>query len=328
MSRNNYNDLPLKQILKKNYNGDFGIELELEYPLNKEIPVNTISQGLIYWKMIPEGSLRNGTEFVIRKEIKHNEETFSNAIHEIKNVLRNYDFTESIRTSTHIHINVLDLTPKQIVNVILNWYLFENLFVFNNGKERRGNLHCLRFSDANGIYYNIKEAIKNASSNFPVTSSFTDQSSIKYSALNLGNLNYLGTLEFRYLKGYSDYTSNDLELNCSCLYKFVHYFKDKNPLEMIKEIESKRIKTLLNKFLTKEEVKFIRRDLEYYEMLNMLTTNISEIESLCKYLNKAQKWINNPTKTYLDGPYKPNFNEDDYSFDEHELLSFEVQDDQ
>lgn len=171
------------------YEGDVGIELELE-GLFPHVPGSRST-----WAMHNENSLRGGVEFVLRKPTAIAD--LPRALIQLNEYLTTEGtvYKRSIRTSTHIHVNIRHLTNRQIYNALAWYYMVEEHLVRSQGPMRIGNLFCLRMSDAEGIASELVEGIENGHC-------FSDlnQHSFKYGACNLATIGKFGSLEFRFLR--------------------------------------------------------------------------------------------------------------------------------
>jgi hypothetical protein len=98
----------------------------------------------------------------------------------------------SHRTSTHVHVNVSNLTLEQAKNMLMLYALYEEFFFAMVKPERRSNIHCVPLTETHlPMYY--KHEIQVLREKWS-----------KYSALNLLRLADLGTMEFRHLHGTGD----------------------------------------------------------------------------------------------------------------------------
>lgn len=186
-------DRPIFSLVhKKRVTGDIGIENELEGigPAGEIMPLNNSK----FWTDKVDDSLRSGTEFVLVKPVSifH----LSEAIEEFFRIIRNYNPRTSIRTSTHIHVNVQTKTVREVYNIIIAYYLIEELLIMTQPKERIGNLFCLRMKDSNAIFQFLKQSLV---PEYEYFFSFFREENHKYSALNLCPVLQLGSLEFRFL---------------------------------------------------------------------------------------------------------------------------------
>lgn len=168
-----------------------GVELEVE---GRNFPPQTSTPG---WKAVADGSLRDGIEFVLavpEGAIKLKESlAVMEAAFEKHKTQRNYSF----RTSTHVHVNVSNLTLTQVKSIVALYYLFENQFTSYCAKHRQGNRFCLRLREA--------EHIVSLVSKFFSDERVPSSDSAKYMALNIATLSKYGTLEFRTLEGTDDW---------------------------------------------------------------------------------------------------------------------------
>lgn len=184
------------------YNGVlFGIECEVESKRGELPGFAPQGSGI---NAIHDGSLRNGMEYVFSrpKDLKTSLKTLSVLFRFLgENSVPSYSF----RTSTHVHVNVSDLTVPQITSIIYLYTLVEDLFVNFCEPHRRGNRFCLRFRDANNLYEILGNLVrnKNQAHSHHVFQAF-DQGQMKYAALNFYTLLKYGTLEFRSLEGTND----------------------------------------------------------------------------------------------------------------------------
>ena len=162
--------------------------------------------GMQYWRAEADGSLRNGIEYVsiplepklLETALKELQKGFKDA-----KVVLDYSF----RCSTHVHINVQDLTEGQLQSMILMYMLYENVFMNYVSDERVANRFCLRFQDAGSLTHQVGQILRDIRRN-GLRHAFMNfqQNELKYAAFNLYTLVKYGTLEFRALEG-----TNDLE---------------------------------------------------------------------------------------------------------------------
>lgn len=239
-----------------------GIELEYEGTnllgtLGGDWPFN-------FWTPHPEGSLRGGIEYVLRKPITLL--ALGNALDELVGITKNAKFNNSIRTSTHIHINASNLQLIQIYNVLTAYYLFENVLVRLNGIEREGNLHCLRLKDSMTIASKLADEISDKKY------FSTWQNNERYAALNLAALRKFGSLEFRFLRALTE--RNDIELWVRALTSLVETASVFDyPHQILQEYYSSTPRVLLEKFFPEEFVRYIRTKLEPAVIRNLMAEN-------------------------------------------------------
>jgi hypothetical protein len=181
-----------------------GIEVEVEN-VDKDSTKEHLNDA---WTMIEDGSLRNhGAEFVSKPIYPANIESALSYLY-TKTLHSSVHF--SPRTSVHAHLNCRDITFLQIYNIVILYQCFESLLYSFAGNERKKSIFCVPLS--NTMYYLQLKA--NLSTNLIPQWS-------KYTGLNLTRLSDLGTIEFRHLRGTSDYhlICNWLEI----LYKLYNF---------------------------------------------------------------------------------------------------------
>lgn len=163
----------------------FGIEVEVEGVPHPHIQANHTS----YWQITADGSLRNnGIEFV-SAPLRASQVEYA-----LDQLFASLPITHefSPRTSTHVHMNVRDLTMDQICGVVLLYTLFEDLLFKWVGGNREKNTFCTKLTDTNYVkmYSQLSQNPQQ------VVDAWA-----KYTALNLAPIASKGTIEFRHLCG-------------------------------------------------------------------------------------------------------------------------------
>lgn len=175
-----------------NTKGDVGIEIELE---GKRVDTGCSFINK-YWNVVGDGSLNyNGMEFVLKRPI-----SIKSAHIPLKYLQKSFDesgakIVDSIRCGCHVHVNVQQLTVSQMFTFVCLYLAFEDVLVDLCGEGRQGNLFCLRMKDAEGLLEYITESISRNNLNILSTTN------IRYASLNLSSLSKYGSLEFRAMKG-------------------------------------------------------------------------------------------------------------------------------
>lgn len=191
--KNNYGIKLNRPIVTNAPNGEVGIEVELEgRGLNCEL--KTEING-VRWTMHEDGSLRNGgREFVLSDPCEREDVTalVEGLFSDLWNSKASLNLSK--RTSTHVHINVKNMTINQLCSFVCLWGIYEELFTNWCGEHRVGNLFCLRMKDASGLLDKWEQAFKTGEF-------FFSPEHVKYSALNPACLRTIGSLEFRCLRG-------------------------------------------------------------------------------------------------------------------------------
>lgn len=173
------------------YKDVVGVEIELEHKdqyrgINDELGKQ--------WRVEGDGSLRiNGAEYVFRNPL-----TVDKAKKSVLALGKYIDgYTKPVnegRDGVHVHINVGDLTVRQMVNFITLWHCVEPLVTNWCGEHRRGNLFCLRVKDAEYIVDVLAEALEAED----LRKLHTDR--IRYASINLKAVPQYGSLEFRCMR--------------------------------------------------------------------------------------------------------------------------------
>jgi hypothetical protein len=171
--------------------GDIGIEIEMEGNLLPDFSDTT-------WGNTYDDSLRGESiEYVLKNPVGIDE------VEDVLNILwDNFDDTvlkPSVRTGVHIHINVQELSMKELATFITLYFTFEGLLTNYCGPNRTGNHFCLRAEDAEYLMYLLCSGFRDSNYNL-----FSDDS-VRYSALNVCALPKYGSLEFRAMRTTKEY---------------------------------------------------------------------------------------------------------------------------
>ena len=92
--------------------GEIGVEIEAEFehPLMAAVPNP--------WRVDLDGSLRGyAYEFVLKNPVSRG--TINSALNKLEGCLSDHKILHSIRAGIHIHLNVQDLTIKQVLNFMM-----------------------------------------------------------------------------------------------------------------------------------------------------------------------------------------------------------------
>lgn len=180
-----------QQFRLKSQKGMFGVEIETE---GHGLPAGAITK---YFVGKPDGSLRDGMEYVSGVL---NRETVYEHVNELRNVLTAVGarINPSYRSSTHIHLNVIDNTFRDVLGMLVMWALIEPIVFRLMPPGRDGSLFCVSSYDSGDAADFTERFCSEISGNF--INGFTPRG--KYSSLNLTRLgpsdhHALGTLEYR-----------------------------------------------------------------------------------------------------------------------------------
>lgn len=215
---------PMKEV-----KGEVGIEIEVE---GSSLPVNIAG-----WRREEDGSLRGEScEYVLKTPCKRDKVDFQLGKIDSAYEEAGTRVTETARQSTHIHINVQEMELTEIYNFILLFLIFEQPLVSYCGKEREGNLFCLRSIDAEGLLTSLEEAA------YPDKITLLNTDGIRYSAVNVNALFKYGSLEFRSLKGTSDFVLIENWVNLLLSLKDAAKSYE-NPIEILNEFSMKGVES-------------------------------------------------------------------------------------
>ena len=169
-----------------------GVEIEVEQFTNRR-------QRLRYWNMVSDGSLRNnGQEFTFRGALG-GKDAFD-AISEIDTLLYQSNPDLNIRCSTHVHVDVRDMSVPQLKKMILAYAFYESFLFTQSGRHRMKSNFCMPMCIAEGLTHVLMDYWRydDADFVFQVTDRWD-----KYSAMNLIPIRSYGSVEFRIAEGKS-----------------------------------------------------------------------------------------------------------------------------
>lgn len=175
--------------------GDIGIEIEMEAD---RIPSPDYVSS--HWRVEHDPSLRGeSAEFVLKKPLTLNQ--LDKAFTELSTAMANHKTSvrPTYRAGVHVHINVQDLTPKQLITYIATYLLLEEVLITFCEKSRAGNHFCLRMSDASYSLDVITDTILNSNLQTMNTED------IRYASINVTSLFKYGSVEFRALESTTDF---------------------------------------------------------------------------------------------------------------------------
>lgn len=203
----------------------FGIELELE---GRNVGLKDIAtRG---WERHAEPSLRGES----MEYTTNGGKTLDEAKKLVSDLFKKFSdngvmFNNSIRTSTHVHLNFSDKKIKQVVNFFAVFTLVEELLQFYSGEDRKGNLFCVSSREAAGIVEVLSGALESGDFRAFAGDRF------KYAACNLCTLFKFGTVEIRTMRGANSAEQVNKWLDIlNDLYEFS--LKMKSPVELVQNI--------------------------------------------------------------------------------------------
>ncbi len=188
--------------IRRVQDAEVGIEIEME---GRNLGLKDFGEGMIVadnWKLTSDGSLRGEScEYVLAGPITRKQ--VGKSLRELNKFFRarNAILQPSNRCGVHVHVNVQDLEVKQVINMMLLYFVFEDVLVRYCGEEREGNLFCLRAKDASQLLYVLHKAHVDQNLNY------FQEDAYRYAAMNASSLKKYGTLEFRALPTSQDIMS-------------------------------------------------------------------------------------------------------------------------
>lgn len=220
-----------------------------------------------YWTAKKDGSLRNnGVEYV---SIPLRSDQVEYAMQYLNNVLSKYNPDFSPRTSTHIHLNVRDITPEEAKNLVLLYCMFEKHFFKFANKDREESLFCVPLYAS----YHTQHYSKLIDSGMAYWH--------KYLALNLlpivpnGDTGCYGTIEFRHLHGTKDVEHVVKFVNSIlCLKKAAKSWKHSELIEFIDQANSTSAYTTLYHEIFGEHVLHNMQQYEFEYCISQLKRNL------------------------------------------------------
>jgi hypothetical protein len=175
--------------------GDVGVEIEVEG--RRLPPVDNLPKQ---WRADQDGSLRGeSAEYVLRRPLTLPQ--LQVALEDLETCFDAHDtkVQPTFRAGVHVHINVQELTPKQLVSFICLYFVLEEVLLRYCDKSRLGNHFCLRMSDAGYLLDKLITFITEQNLNL------LNDEDIRYASMNLTSLFKYGSVEFRSLESTTDY---------------------------------------------------------------------------------------------------------------------------
>lgn len=164
-----------------------GIEIEVE-GFTANVP------RMRYWVAKHDGSLRdNGMEFVFSSPLGGAD--IKSAVDEIDTILFNNRVSLNLRCSTHVHVDVRDLTVSQLKRLILAYTFFETFLFRQSGEYRLKSNFCTPLSFAEGLAVTLANVWNTDDPHYFL--SYLTDSWDKYCGINILPMRSFGSVEFR-----------------------------------------------------------------------------------------------------------------------------------
>lgn len=153
-----------------------------------------------WWRSEDDGSLKGeGVEYVMKapQDLDKLIEALSDLEERFK--VQGSRVDESFRAGIHVHVNVQELSFKQVMTLACCYLIVEEVLVDYCHPSRAGNHFCYRAIDAGGLVKALYD--------FTATGNirYINTDNIRYSAMNFTSLFKYGSLEFRALESTKDY---------------------------------------------------------------------------------------------------------------------------
>lgn len=152
-----------------------------------------------YWNVDKDGSLRNnGIELISRPYFGQD---LLNALAALENGLPSY-VSWSLRTSVHVHMDVRDLEPKQLLSMVY-MYIFLERILFAYAPDRVDSQYCVPWFCSKGGVEGVIHCLQTGNnSDLPEHLDSVE----RYTAFNLKAVRKYATVEVRHLGGTNNYS--------------------------------------------------------------------------------------------------------------------------
>lgn len=172
-----------------------GLKWGLEFEMDGR---NMLAHGApVGWRAIGDGSVPGGVEYVSGNpvvRVKEHVEKLAKYIEEM-----GFEVKESVRTSTHVHMNVQDLTLSQLAQVVIMFAVCEPAILPMCGEHRSGNFFAVPLSVSDEPLMSLSNCLVRGKPD-----QFVREGDNRYASLNVHSLSKFGTLEFRSFRGVKD----------------------------------------------------------------------------------------------------------------------------
>jgi len=247
----------------KKETGNIGVEIEVE--ADNLPPRDLVAR---YWKVDADASLRGEScEFVLKKPL--NTRDLDLAFEELQGAINSSGtrLRPTYRAGIHVHINVQDLSPKQLITFISSYFMLEEVLLSYCDKSRIGNHFCLRMTDASYTLDMITQAVLD--SNLKLL----DTEDLRYASLNITSLFKYGSIEFRALESMLDFKK--IKIWAGVLQHLKEFSKKiTNPTDLLNEASARGFETFardllgpyyefFGRYATEEKIRVGIRNIQY-----------------------------------------------------------------
>lgn len=243
------------------YTDHVGVEIEVEH--KKAQFDNMPGKVSGKWRLEHDGSLRhNGGEYVMRNPLP-----YEHSKKAVKLLGEHIDNTNKVldtgRAGVHIHVNVGDLSVRELTNFIALYHVAEPVITHWCGKYRKGNLFCLRTIDAEYLVDRFTEALEKE------TLGHLGTDEIRYSAINLKAIPQYGSVEFRAMRSDGNWDDINILIDVLLHLKALARQAD-NPIQIVAEFSGADKEEFVNNLLGKHADKFEKYDGFEFDMMDTI----------------------------------------------------------
>lgn len=232
--------------------GEIALEIEVE---GENLPRSLDAlEYLKNWRRVEEGSLRGECAEYVMRFPSSLERAFS-SLDELQKAfeVEGSKIYDSYRAGIHVHINVQDLTPTQIVTFYCSYIILEEILINWCDPTRVGNHFCLSASDAE---YQIRCLLRSITEG---DLRYINTDDIRYSSINLKSLYKFGSLEFRALESTQDF--DKVKTWCKMLLNIKEASLEyDNPRALVEQFSDQGGERFLHKMLKEEANLFTHLD--------------------------------------------------------------------
>lgn len=249
--------------------------------LGLEIEVENAEPSVVHhyplWQLKGDNSLRNGIEYV--SHIMRGGRVLY-ALNQLYSCLPSRA-TFSPRTSIHVHVNALDLTPKQVGALVLIYAVVEKLLYRFVGHGREKSNFAVPMYDS----HIANTLVRNLWAEPFLGVGVTENS--RYLGLNLDSIRKFGSLEFRHLHGTRNIKTIVDWINL--LLRLKLYVMEKDVDTIKKEVNALNTESNYQAFLAK----VFKKDVYLLDQSRLqadLETNVSSVKNAI-YENEEFKYL-------------------------------------
>lgn len=179
------------------YEEEFGVEIEVE---GRQLPQHYSAAFDNLWRVERDGSLRGAESAEYVSLQPYDLAGVRNALDvlDAEYEANKSQVSESLRAGVHIHLNVQEWAPLELLTFATTYYILEGMFIQWAGNGRIGNHFCLRARDAQGVVGKLEQACQKKDWRYLNTDD------IRYSALNWNSMFKYGSIEFRSMRSTRD----------------------------------------------------------------------------------------------------------------------------